>query len=306
MTGHNANRETHGDCLWSWRAVRRHCEAGTEQGTSGATGCRPNPSVSDGPFGGTPTRTWVFGDALETAYQTLGHAYAHVGVWVKHFSASSASTYLSCPAKWKYRYIDHLSEVPSEAMERGTMVHKAMERYWTGDYGKPEAGIHRYISAYRKLKGGILPEQVAATELELRAELPGVAVPMLGYIDVLTKNGLVVDLKTAAKPWWDGRAVTELQPALYTFLARANGYEVHGFEFHVLVNEAGTHNVSGWRIPVKVDADFVEEHLERVVKAWQGIVAGEFPPKKSVLCGFCAYEFICGCGMGIEPGRGTR
>ena len=225
---------------------------------------------------------------------------------VTHFSASSASTYLQCPARWKYRYIDRLPETKSEALEKGTMVHKALERYWTGGYGKPEQGIHRFVSAYRRMDGAVLPEQVEAVELELRAELPGVDVPLLGYIDCYTTDGLVVDLKTAGKPWWNGRAVKELQPAMYTYLARANDLHVRGFEFHVLVNEAGTHVVDGWRIPVELDDDFIEEHLGRVVQAWRGIVAGEFPPRKSVLCGYCDFELVCGCGMGIEPRRGAR
>jgi len=222
---------------------------------------------------------------------------------VTHFSASSASTYLQCPAKWKYRYIDRLPETKSEALEKGTMVHKALERYWTGGYGKPEQGIHRFISAYRRMDGAVLPEQVEAVELELRAELPGVDVPLLGYIDCYTTDGLVVDLKTAGKPWWNGRAVKELQPAMYTYLARANDLHVRGFEFHVLVNEAGTHVVDGWRIPVELDDDFIEEHLGRVVQAWRGIVAGEFPPRKSVLCGFCDFEFVCGLRLKEANGR---
>lgn len=225
---------------------------------------------------------------------------------VKHFSASSASTYMSCPAKWKYRYIDQLPEAPSEALERGTMVHKAMERYWTGGYGKPERGIHRYISAYRKMTGAVEPEQVKAVELELRAELPGVDVPLLGFIDCYTVDGLVVDLKTAAKPWWDGRAVKELQPALYAYLARANGLQVRGFEFHVLVNEAGTDSVSSWRLPVGLDEDFIEEHLMRVVQAWQGIVAGDFPAKRSPLCHYCDFTESCHMDTGIAPVRGNR
>lgn len=225
---------------------------------------------------------------------------------VKHFSANSTSTYLRCPAKWKYRYIDHLPETPSKALERGTMVHKALERYWTGSYGKPEQGVHRYVSAYRRMDWAVLPEQVQAVELELRAELPGVDVPLLGFIDCYTVDGLVVDLKTASKPWCNGRAAQELQPSLYVFLARANGLHVRGFEFHVLVNEAGTHKVSGWRIPVELDEDFIGEHLGRVVQAWQAIMAGEFPRRKSSLCDYCDFKLPCDSNFGIEPGRGAR
>ena len=225
---------------------------------------------------------------------------------VRHLSASSVGCYLGCPAKWRYRYIERLPEAPSEALERGTMVHQALERYWTGTYGKPEQGIHRYISAYRKMSGAIEPEQVQAVELELRANLAGVDVPLLGFIDCYTTDDLIVDLKTAGKPWRDGRAPKELQPALYAYLARANGYQVRGFEFHILVNAIGSSRVDTFRVPVKLNDDLIEEHLDNVREVWQGIVAEEFPPRRTILCAYCDHAEACRLDTGIEPVRGAR
>jgi hypothetical protein len=45
------------------------------------------------------------------------------------WSYSSISTYESCPAKWKYSYIDQLPYKPSAAMERGSRLHSDCEKF---------------------------------------------------------------------------------------------------------------------------------------------------------------------------------
>jgi hypothetical protein len=45
------------------------------------------------------------------------------------WSYSSISTYESCPAKWKYSYIDNLPYKASAAMERGSRLHSDCEKF---------------------------------------------------------------------------------------------------------------------------------------------------------------------------------
>lgn len=45
------------------------------------------------------------------------------------WSYSSISTYESCPAKWKYSYIDNLPYKASAAMERGSRLHADCEKF---------------------------------------------------------------------------------------------------------------------------------------------------------------------------------
>jgi len=47
-------------------------------------------------------------------------------------SYSSLSTYKECPAKYSYRYVEKLPDVPSAAMTRGTRLHKLCEDYLAG------------------------------------------------------------------------------------------------------------------------------------------------------------------------------
>lgn len=51
---------------------------------------------------------------------------------VKSWSFSRYSDYRECPAKFKYKHLDKLSEPPSAAMARGTDIHKKAEDYAKG------------------------------------------------------------------------------------------------------------------------------------------------------------------------------
>ena len=212
---------------------------------------------------------------------------------LQHLSASSVKTYQMCPRKWRYRYVDRLPEPPSAAMARGTLVHETVERYWRNEYGKAEPGLHRYVAAYRKMAGAVEPDRVAQVELKLSAELEGVDVPILGFLDLVTSDELVIDLKTAGRHWPSERAFSELPPALYTWLAEENGYHVRGFEFHILIGDGVDRRVMAQRLPVTLDESDMEHHLAAVRSAWRGIVAEEFPPRRQILCGYCAYQEVC-------------
>lgn len=49
------------------------------------------------------------------------------------WSYSSLSTYESCPARWKYGYLDNIYSPPSPAMVRGTRLHLDCENYLKGN-----------------------------------------------------------------------------------------------------------------------------------------------------------------------------
>jgi hypothetical protein len=49
------------------------------------------------------------------------------------WSYSSVTTYESCPAKWKYSYLDNLPYAPSAAMARGSRLHSDCEGYVKGE-----------------------------------------------------------------------------------------------------------------------------------------------------------------------------
>lgn len=48
-------------------------------------------------------------------------------------SFSSYKLWNKCPAAWRHRYIDKIDDPPGPAAQRGSRLHKAAERFFTGD-----------------------------------------------------------------------------------------------------------------------------------------------------------------------------
>ena len=52
-------------------------------------------------------------------------------------------------------------------------------------------------------------------ERKITSNVPGVPVPIIGYIDIMTADGVPGDFKTASMAWSDQKAKEELQPVFY-------------------------------------------------------------------------------------------
>jgi len=128
-----------------------------------------------------------------------------------HLSASSLSLHMRCPRQWQQAYIHGERGGPNDALMIGTSVHLALSRMlmgqdpgnwlrecldkaaysWEDDRSADIAAAMVYH--YWETIGKHLP--VVATEREFLVSVPGVEIPILGYIDVETSNRLI-DFKT--------------------------------------------------------------------------------------------------------------
>ena len=114
-------------------------------------------------------------------------------------SASQVQTYVDCPRKWAWRYVEGVEDTPSPAAELGKSVHAELEKYLSGgeiDF-TTEAG---YIAA-----AGLehLPKPGAPgllIEQEFHFEGP-LGHSYLGYKD-LEQPGAVIDHKTTSDLKW--------------------------------------------------------------------------------------------------------
>ena len=144
-------------------------------------------------------------------------------------SPSQANTYLTCPAKWYFRYLLGLTEPATGALALGKAFHATLatnfRRKLTSGRDMDAAEVHemfeqewilasdevelRYdedaaelaatgealVTAYiSKAAGSIEPR---AVEQAVDGEIAGVKVR--GIVDVLDRNGRVLDFKTASK-----------------------------------------------------------------------------------------------------------
>jgi len=72
-------------------------------------------------------------------------------------------------------------------------------------------------------------------EREVFLSVPGVPVPIKGYIDIVTNDGVPGDFKTSAQSWSQDKAKAELQPLFYLTALNQLGHKVPGLRFRHFV-----------------------------------------------------------------------
>lgn len=193
---------------------------------------------------------------------------------IEHLSFSSISNYLICPKSWKYKYLDRIPTKTSPALLFGSAWHGLVESIVTGNVDPArkrdhfKADFEERVSqaeanggiewgnetpatminmAYRwlassEIKNGIETVKVLrdengpAIERKITVNVPGVPVPVIGYIDVITEDGVCGDFKTSAKSWSDKQASDSLQPLFYLAGLRQEGIPVEmKFRHYVFV-----------------------------------------------------------------------
>jgi hypothetical protein len=76
-------------------------------------------------------------------------------------------------------------------------------------------------------------------ERKVELRVPGVPVPIIGYIDLVTNDGIPGDFKTSAQQWSQDKAKAELQPLFYLAALNQLGRSVPGLRFrHYVVTKA--------------------------------------------------------------------
>lgn len=234
-----------------------------------------------------------------------------------HLSYSSISSFLMCPRAWRYHYIDKIKTPTSPALVFGSAFHHALEEHITkfstpGVYARrtladdwrekwaqhveaqPEIAWDKEPDHYQALGTAMLsvPETVELVEhllplttdrlmIEERVELrvPGVPVPVIGYIDIIEHDGVPADFKTSSRAWSAGRAHEELQPTFYLAALNQMGFELNpeqAFKYYVFVKNAKSPRVQIHETHRTAGEMFWLFGLIREV--WEAIQSGAFPP----------------------------
>jgi RecB family exonuclease len=144
-------------------------------------------------------------------------------------SPTQVRTYLDCPARWWFKYGLGLPEPKTSWLAFGLAIHSALElnfryRIETGGYLPPQSAALVFRHAWMEQRGetefrededpeatGRMGERLialyieevaphiepAAVEVDVQGEIAGVAVA--GRVDLLDREGRLVDIKTAAR-----------------------------------------------------------------------------------------------------------
>lgn len=189
---------------------------------------------------------------------------------IQYLSYSSINLFLTCGEAWRRKYIAKEPQSSTPALVFGSALHNTIEAYiaqrhgdvevdtdlvtmWAGNWraaverepncewgadtpeehcnegvrllSNPE--LQRMVDRLTPLRDdkGLFMER----KIELR--VPGVPVPIIGYIDIVTNDGVPGDFKTSAQMWSNDKAKAELQPLVYLAALNQMGRNVPGLRF---------------------------------------------------------------------------
>jgi len=226
---------------------------------------------------------------------------------LEHLSYSSISTYLLCGEAWRRQYVAKEQTPVADSLVLGSAFHGAVEAYLRGapdlevafggawsqqlergqniawEDGVPDTTLATGFRMVRAKPVKKLLDDIRAnfdTEhglIERRVELrvPGVPVPIVGYIDVITRDGVPGDFKTAARMWAEGKANEEMQPLFYLAALNQEGIQVPDWTFrHYVVSKGKYPEAKTFEVKRKPSEVF---GLFKIIqRSWEAIQAGVY------------------------------
>jgi len=251
---------------------------------------------------------------------------------IEHLSYSSISTYLLCPRSWKYRYLDKVKTPTAANLIFGSAVHHAIEEYvitntagnvvqypaeifaadwpervaregnisWGDDdatkMGAMGAALLRAALPTIDTLRPLLYHDRLAIEEKVFLKVPGVPLPVVGYIDIITQDGVAGDFKTSSRKWDAGKAAQETQPLFYLAALNQAGFDLnpeHKFRHYVLVK---TKTPAVQVIETAYSLADILRNLEQIREVYQAITKNVFPCNTSTWkCSvkWCEYWSMC-------------
>lgn len=254
---------------------------------------------------------------------------------IEYLSYSSINLYLTCAENWRRKYLLKQPQPSTPALIFGSSVHGTVEAalagkiidpgnvppltaIWPGVWSNkleeegarvewaadtPEQHYNEGIRILgtpevQRMVDGIQPfvdEAGVFIERKVSLNVPGVPVPIIGYIDMMTADGVPGDFKTSATRWSQDKAEGEIQPLFYLAALHQAGHKVPGNKFrHYVVTKAK-----------KPEAQILEHShtwaevfwlYDLIRRVWDGISREVFTVNPGAwLCGpkYCGYWHEC-------------
>lgn len=135
------------------------------------------------------------------------------------------------------------------------------------------AVVADYVKALRPMR---LADGRLASELKVELSVPGVGLPLVAYVDLITDDGTVVDFKTAKRAWSEWQGKTEMQPLVYLAALNQSGVpHTPGAFRHVVMTKTKTVGVQV--IDTPRDWPEIFWYLGVIREVSERIERGDFP-----------------------------
>jgi RecB family exonuclease len=255
----------------------------------------------------------------------------------RRYSVSQIQTYLGCPLKYRFQYLDQIPKAfRPAALAFGGSIHSAIEwlhrsrmdgaeppleevfqvfeadwfaqnldplQFHSGESRDALAGKARsMLAVYLQSSGGCRPAAVEEPfSLEIADPETGecLDVPFRGIVDLVEEDGTLVDLKTAARATSRDDLERHLQLSTYALAVFLRTGEVPKLRLDVLLK---TSKPRLERLPTNRTVEelaWVARLIERTARA---IEDGHFYPSPSWRCSECEYAPHCRAWRG-EPSQ---
>lgn len=246
---------------------------------------------------------------------------------IEHLSFSSLNTWLLCPRSWRLHYLEEVRPPVSPALVFGSAFHETVEAHiakkdemplatrWCKCWAEQleqEVAWDKPTEFYEDLGVAMLSsptivESIESIEpfftgenptIESRVELqvPGVEVPIIGFVDLIEADGIPCDIKTAARAWNQGKADGDLQPTVYLAALNQQGYTSPDWRFRYRIFTKNMKNPKAQVLETRRTAKDLFWMFTMVQEIWAAIQAGSFPPNNtSFKCSpkWCQFWDIC-------------
>ena len=243
-----------------------------------------------------------------------------------HWSYSALQCYLTCPMKYKFRYVDNATvERTCSALPFGRAFHAALTERARVGMDMSEAEVKEVFAELFKVeteaaenlryKANETYDSLRQTGFDMLAvtlenwlddysvesvaesflvTVPGLSRPLIGEFDCVVSDGsesTIVDWKTAGSKWPQGKADRDLQASAFCYAFK----QVHGknpvFRFDVITKTKQPSVNSHYTLRTEDELDrfvFVAKRIERAVNAEL------FYPNENIInCAECPYADRC-------------
>ena len=255
----------------------------------------------------------------------------------RRYSVSQIQTYLGCPLKYRFQYLDQLPKAfRPAALAFGGSIHSAIEWFhrcrmkgasppleevlkvfeadWFAQNLDPlqfhlsetkeglGAKARAMLAVYLEASNGCRPVAVEEPfSLEIADPETGecLDVPFRGFVDLVEEDGTLVDLKTAARAASQDDVERHLQLSTYALAVYLRTGEVPKLRLDVLLKTSRPRLERLTTSRTVKDLAWVARLIERATHA---IEDGHFFPNPSWRCSDCEYQMPCQAWRG-EPGR---
>lgn len=245
-----------------------------------------------------------------------------------HISPTAAKAYLGCSLRFYFERVLRIRKPSNPALHLGKAVHSALQAFhlarwrcgddspetiaaafdlsfdelerhegpvaWEDDTQRTKSRLDglRVVAAYLDSPEA-MNETPRAVEVQLKEEIPGLSVPLVGAMDLVRENFTPVDFKSAAsRPDPQNAAFDqELQLVSYQLLLEAVGESPPALDLVFLVK---TRTPQVIRVPSPPAGTLRKQRVTALLEtAITGIAEGRHHPQPGMHCMWCQYRSEC-------------